>query len=216
ISIPVLSRAWKEKDFSTISRIYKRSSLNLLLIAVFLFSLIWLNYDNAVDALQLHNIYEQGKWVVFLLAIKNIVDMGTGVNAQIIGTSTYWRFDFFSGMILLLLIVPLNIILVKQYGIIGSAWSALISYTVYNSIRLVFLKSKFNLHPFSEKTIKVLLHSAACFILIYFLFKELNGWWGMIIRSVAYVALFIPTAIAFQLSPDIEPVMATIRKKLKL
>src|SRR6478672_7887176 len=215
ISIPVLSRAWKEKDLATIERVYKRSSLNLLMISTFLFALIWLNYEYAVASLHLDPIYEQGRWVVFFLAMKNIVDMGTGVNGQIIGTSTYWRFDFFSGVILLVLAVPLNIILVKKFGIIGSAWSNLGSYIIYNTIRIIFLKRKFNLQPFTKQTLYVLLHSIACFLVTYFLFKNFEGWSGIIIRSIAFVVLFTSTAIYMELSPDLAPVLQTIKKRLK-
>jgi O-antigen/teichoic acid export membrane protein len=216
ISIPVLSRAWKDKDFATLDKVYKRSSLNLLMISTFLFALIWLNYEYAVASLHLNPIYEQGRWVVFFLAMKNIVDMGTGVNGQIIGTSTYWRFDFFSGVILLILAVPLNIILVKKFGIIGSAWSNLGSYIIYNTIRIVFLKRKFNLQPFTKQTVYVLLHSVVCFLVIYFLFKNFEGWTGIIIRSIAFVVLFTSTAIYLELSPDLPPVVQTIKKRLKL
>lgn len=214
ISIPVLSRAWKNKDFSTIERIYKRSSLNLLLISVFLFSLIWLNYDSGVKALHLNAIYEEGKWVVFFISMKNIIDMGTGVNGQIIGTSTYWRFDFLSGIVLLLLVVPLNIILVKHYGIIGSAWSNFASYVVYNTIRIIFLKRKFNLQPFSKKTLWLLAHALICYLIVYFLFRHMGGWTGILLRSAVFVLLYIPTAIYFKLSPDIEPVLQTVKKRL--
>jgi O-antigen/teichoic acid export membrane protein len=216
VSIPVLSRAWKDKDFATIDRVYKKSSLNLLLISTFIFALIWLNYENAIRFLHLDPIYEQGKWVVFFLSMKNIVDMGTGVNGQIIATSTFWRFDFFSGIILLLLAVPLNIILVKQYGIIGSAWSNLASYIIYNTIRIIFLKRKFNLQPFSRQTLFVLAHNIACFVFIYFLFKNLEGLTGIVLRSIAFMVLYITTAVYFKLSADIEPVMQTIKKKLRL
>ncbi len=216
VSVGVLSRAWKEKDFETINRIYIRSSLNLLLISIFLFSIIWLNYDSAVAGLHLNAIYKEGKWVVFLLAIKNIVDMGTGVNAQIIGTSTYWRFDFLSGIVLLLLVVPLNIILVKRYGIIGSAWSNLISYVVYNLIRLIFLKRKYNLQPFTLQTVWVIVQGAFCFAIVYFLFKSSINWIGIVARTFTFVLLFVSTAFYFKLSPDIEPVLQSIKKRLRL
>lgn len=214
ISIPVLSRAWKDKDLVTIDRIYKRSSLNLLLVSIFLFSLIWLNYDNAVATLNLDPIYQQGKWVVFLLAMKNILDMGTGVNSQIIGTSNFWRFEFFSGIILLVLVVPLNIILVKKFGIIGSAWSNLVAYFIYNLIRIIFLKRKFNLQPFTQQTLWVVLHGVACFLVIYIVFIIMEGWLGILLRTIAFILLYGGTAIFFQLSPDIKAVTATLQKRL--
>lgn len=216
ISIPILSRAWKDKDYGTIDRIYKRSSLNLLLVSLFIFSFIWLNYDNAVQVLNLDPVYREGRWVVFLLGMKNVVDMGTGVNGQIIATSTYWRFDFISGLALLALIVPLNILLVKLYGIEGAALSNLGAYIVYNSIRVVFLKRKFNLMPFNYQTGLVLLHAAACFTLVYFLFRNRTDWAGLLLRSITYVVIFAVTAIRLKLSPDIAPVVATLRKRFRV
>jgi O-antigen/teichoic acid export membrane protein len=216
VSIPVLSRAWKDKDFATLDRVYKRSSLNLLMISTFLFSIIWLNYESMVVALHLDPIYHQGKWVVFFLAMRNVVDMGTGVNGQIIATSVYWRFDFFSGVVLLLLAVPLNILLVREYGIIGSAWSNLASYIIYNTIRIVFLKRKFNLQPFTRYTLFVVLHSFACFLLIYLLFMSMTGWLGIFLRSMAFITLFAVTAVYLNLSVDIKPVLQTVRRRLRI
>ncbi|HEY9363560.1 MAG TPA: polysaccharide biosynthesis C-terminal domain-containing protein [Chitinophagaceae bacterium] len=213
ISVPVLSRAWKDKDFAAIKRIYTRSSINLLLIALFIFSMIWLNYDDAIHALNLNPIYEEGKWVVFFLGLKNIIDMGTGVNGQIIGTSTYWRFDFLSGMVLLLLAVPLNIILVKEYGIIGSAWSNLGAYIIYNGIRILFLWRKFRMQPFTIKTIVAILHAIICFTICYYLFRNTHYWQGIILRSSTFLILYLPSAYLLNLSPDIKPLIGTIKKR---
>jgi O-antigen/teichoic acid export membrane protein len=214
-SIPVLSRAWKDKDFDTLDRIYKRSSLNLLLVSVFIFSLIFLNYDNGVAALHLKPEFAMGKWVVFLLGIKNIVDMGTGVNGQIIGTSVYWRCDFLSGVILLILIIPLNIFLVKEFGIVGAAWSNLVAYIIYNILRIVFLQMKFKLQPFTMQTVYVLAHSVTCFALTYFLFRGLAGWTGIIVGSTAFVSLFTISAYLLRLSPDIIPLIESIKMRLR-
>ena len=48
ITIPVLSRAWKKKDISEINRVYRRSSINMLTFALFLFLLIWMNFTDAI------------------------------------------------------------------------------------------------------------------------------------------------------------------------
>ncbi len=214
ISIPVLSRAWKDKDFATIKRIYTRSSINLLLISLFAFSLIWLNYNDLVRSLNLNPIYEQGKWVVFFLGLRNIVDMGSGVNGQIIGTSTYWKFDFISGMVLLVVAVPLNIVLVREFGIIGAAWSGLGSYIIYNGIRIYFLWNKFRMQPFTFNTIIALVHAIIIFTIAYYAFKSMENWWGIIFRSSLFVLLYLPTAYWLKISPDIRPVVETFRNKI--
>ena len=214
ISIPVLSRAWKDKDFATIKRIYTRSSINLLLISLFAFSLIWLNYNDLVRSLNLDPVYEEGKWVVFFLGLKNIVDMGSGVNGQIIGTSTYWKFDFISGMVLLVVAVPLNSDLVREFGIIGAAWSGLGSYIIYNGIRIYFLWNKFRMQPFTFNTIIALVHAIVIFTIAYYAFKSMENWWGILLRSTLFVLLYLPTAYWLKISPDIRPVVTTFSNKI--
>ncbi len=216
ISIPVLSQAWKDKDFETIKRVYSRSSLNLLMASLFIFAIIWLNYDSAIQIFKLNKLYETGKIVVLIVGFKNIIDMGTGVNAQIIGTSTLWRFEFFCGVILLFLMIPLNIILVKKLGIEGAAYSTLIAYTIYNSIRLYFLWYKFKMQPFSNNTLYVIVQTLACYFICYYLFRSMQSFAGIIVRSVLFVILFAASAIYFNLSPDIDPVWKTIKKRLGL
>ena len=216
ISIGYLSDAWKNKDMKSIQRIYVRSSLNLLMISLFIFFLIWLNYERAVTTLQLNPIYLAGKWVVFFLGIKYIIDMGTGVNSQIIATSTFWRFEFFCGILLLSLAVPLNIILVKRFGIVGAAYSNVIAFSIYNIIRLLFLWIKFNLMPFNKNTFFILLHAAVCYLVCYYLFRNMQGWSGIIYSSLVFVLLYGISALYFKFSPDIQPVWQTIRKRLRI
>ncbi len=213
ISIPFLSEAWKNKDFPAIQRIYTRSSINLLLISIFILSLIWLNYDNIMNLLPLNPIFKEGKTVVLILGIKFIIDMGTGVNAQIIGTSTYWRFEFICGVILLSLITPLNLILVKKIGINGAAYSTLISFTIYNIIRLYFLWAKFKLQPFSLKTIYALLIAAVSYIIAHFLFGHMHSWLAIFLTTMVYTVLFAFGTIYFKISPDIAPVFQTIKNR---
>ncbi|HYF31491.1 MAG TPA: oligosaccharide flippase family protein [Chitinophagaceae bacterium] len=216
ISTPVLSQAWKDKDFRTLRKVYSRSSINLLMVALFIFLLIWLNYDYAIEIFGLNPTLKAGKMVVLLLSLKFIIDMGTGVNAQIIGTSTFWRFEFMSGVILLLLAIPLNIILVKRFHIEGAAWSSLIAYTVYNIVRLWFLWWKFKMQPFTVNTFYVIVHALACYAICYIAFRSLNDFGGMVLRSAVFVVLFAVTAYYFKLSPDIDPVIRSVRKKLRI
>jgi hypothetical protein len=76
-----------------------------------------------------------------------VVDMGTGVSGQIIATSTFWRFDFITGLILLVIMLPLNWLLTQQLGLIGPAVANLIAFSIYNLIRYLFLLRKFNMQP---------------------------------------------------------------------
>lgn len=215
-AIPVLSKAWKDKDFDKINTIYQRSVINLLIASLAIFFLIWLSYTDIVVSFKLKPAYLDSLWVFFYLGLARVVDLGTGVNSQIIGTSVYWRFEFVSGMILLALIVPLNYILVKHFGIVGAGYSNLISLTIYNLIRILFLYFKYGMQPFNLKTVYAILLALAGYAICYFGFRNIHGFQGILARSIAFIILFGVPVIYFKLTPDIVPVWNTIRSRLRL
>lgn len=213
-SIPHLSKAWKDKNMALLQKVYQRSSINLLIFACGIFLLIWLNFTDGIITFGVKPSYLDAAWIFFLLGLTKIIDMGTGVNAQIIGTSTYWRFELISGIILLSVMLPLTYILTKQYGLIGPAIAALISISIYNFIRIVFLWKKFRLFPLTIQSLYTLLLAGGCYAVCYFAFKDMHGFAGMFIRSIVFIALYATGVISMKLSPDIQPVVQTIKKRL--
>ena len=67
ISTGVLSRAWKDKNLRKINRIYHRSSINMLLLALFIFGNVWLNVAQGIHILHVQNEYagRACQWFLF-------------------------------------------------------------------------------------------------------------------------------------------------------
>ncbi|HVF98001.1 MAG TPA: polysaccharide biosynthesis C-terminal domain-containing protein [Flavisolibacter sp.] len=211
-----LSQAWKDKDFRKLNKIYHRSAINMLLFSCAMFSLIWLNFDDAIKTFNVQPDYAQAKWVFFYFGLTRIVDMGAGVNAQIIGTSSYWRFEFTTGLVLLALMLPLNFFFTRELGMTGPAIANLISFTVYNVIRYFFLLRKFGMQPFDAKTLYTLLLTGGSFLIPYLLFNQLYGMQWMAIRSLVFLVPFAAAMILLKLSPDAIPIWETAKKRLKV
>ncbi len=172
ISIPVLASSWKNKDFANIKHVYHKSVSNLLAIGLLLFGLIWLNTDNLIAFLNWVSQKEAGGYdaigkLIFILGLAKLIDLATGVNSQIIGTSNFWKFDFFTNLFYILLSLPLNYYLIKNYNLEGLAYSNLIALTLYNSIRFSFLYLKFNLQPYTYKHGLFLLLSIGLILLVH-------------------------------------------------
>ena len=214
ITIPILSRSWKDKNMIEIDRIYKRTSINLLSFSLFAFFCIWLNFSDAINYFGINPDYLEGKNVFFLLGLVTIVEMGTGVNGQIIGTSTYWRFELWTSLLLTALIIPLSYTLTVKYGIIGPAIANLISFSIYNLVRFWFLYKKFKLQPFTIKTLEILILSVIIYFISFFIFTDIHGLWAMIGRSALFIALFIAVIYKRNISPDFLPIIDTALKKI--
>ncbi|AHF17043.1 lipopolysaccharide biosynthesis protein [Niabella soli] len=214
-SIPFISKAWKDKKLQQIQSIYQRSSINQLLFASLLFILIALNYTDAIIALKLRTTFLLGFTPFILLGLKQIVDMGTGVNAQIIGTSTYWKFDLISSIILLVVMLPLTYILTKRYDLMGPSVANLISITIYNIIRIVFLWKKFRLFPFTINSLYAIILGSIVYVISWLLFKNMHGFPGLFIRSSFVLASFICGVYFLNLTPDFKPVLQSLVKRFK-
>lgn len=214
-AIGPLSRAWKDKDLDRIRRIYQRSSINQLIFSVGMFCIIFMNFNDGVQTLSLKQTYVYALPVFFFIGVMRILDMGTGLNAQIISTSTYWRFEFFTGLILLTLALPLNYILTKHLGVVGPAISNLIAFSIYNLIRCVFLWKKANMQPFNSKTFITIISGVICFFICYLLFNRFTGMEWIIMRTAAFILLFGSSVYFFKLTPDLFHVINSVKKRVR-
>jgi len=215
VSVSFLSRAWKDKNFTEISRIYSRSCINLLLLALFIFGNVWLNVQQGIHLLNLQKEYETGLMVILVIGFSRIVDAGTGVNGFVIATSTFWRFDFTSGVILLAFRLPLTWFLTKNYGIMGAATAELISLSVYNAIRFEFIRRKFKMQPFTLRTLYSIILAFGSYFSCFYLLHQMQGWAGIFLRVVLFSGLMIAGIILFRLTPDATAIFDTFRNKLK-
>lgn len=215
-SIASVAQAWKEKDLPRIGRIYHRSSINQIIFAAAMFTLIWMNFADGVFTFHLQKEFLDAKMVFLYIGLMRIVDMGTGVNSQIIATSNFWRFDFLTGIILIVITLPLNYFLVKQLGVTGPAIANLMSMIVYNALRYIFLYRKFGLQPFSVESLYPFLLAIAGYLICTWLFANQQGLAWIILRSLVFLAIYIPAILLLNVSPDIIPVYRTVLKRLGL
>ena len=214
-SVAHLSQAWKDKNHEKIKLIYQRSSINQLIFSAAMFCLVLLNYNDAIDSLNLQQDYKAAFNVFLFMGLMRIVDMGTGVSGQIITTSTYWRFDFITGIILLVLTLPLTWVLTKELGLVGPAVASLIAFTVYNFIRYLFLLRKFNMQPFTLKSLLAILLAFACYGICYILLNDKTGVVWLATRSLLFMGLFFAGTYWLNLTPDLKIVLENIKKRIK-
>lgn len=214
ITAGALSRAWKDKDFPEIHRIYSRSCINLLLMGIFIYGNVLLNFDASIQVFDIQENYQQAFLIICVLGIARLIDVGTGVNGIIIGTSIHWRFDFLSGVVLLAFRIPLTYFLIKYLGLIGSAIAELTAFGVYNLIRFEFLRRKYGMQPFTQKTIWAVVSGLAAFAICYLLFNDIEGWLGIFLRVGVYSACIVLSVIYGRLTPDAHQLLDKWKNKL--
>ena len=212
ISSPLVAKALEKQDYKETQTLYTKSSINQLIIAGVLFLCIWLNIDDIFSLLPAK--FQGGKWVVFYISIAQLFNMITGINGTIIVNSKYYRYDLYTNIILVLTTVITNYFLILKYGIDGAAMATAISISLFNLIRLILIKVKMNMHPFSLQTIKTILLLFVMFFALDFLPNSSYAFVDIIWKSIVVFILFISAVIYFKLSEDINEVIIEVRKKI--
>lgn len=188
--IPMVSEANKNNNTGVLESLYKKSSINQLIIGSLIFIGIWINIENIFHIMPNSEIYIQGKWVVFFIGLGKLFDMTTGINGEIIGTSRFYKFDFGFLVGLGLMSVVTNLILIPRYGMSGAAVASLISVFIFNTARLFFLSIKMKIQPFSFNTLKVLMIILITVLINYYIPEQKGAVPDILIRSLVVFLIF--------------------------
>jgi len=212
ISIPLIAQAWEKQDLDKIQIIYSKSSINQLIIGGVFFLCVWLNIDEVF--LLLPEKFQAGKIVVFYIGLSQLFNMSTGLNGEIIVNSKYYRYEFLTSIFLVFVTFATNFFFIQRYqSIEGAAIATAISVFLFNLIRLILIKVKLNMHPFSLKTIYTLVF----LVMTYFLLDILPGsnysFLDIIWKSLVVLLIFLPTVLYFNLSEDISLFVKDQKKK---
>ena len=187
----------------------------LWLFSIIIFGFIWINFEPFVFILHLNKEFLAGKNVLLILSIANIIEMGTGINGQIIGTSTLWKFEFYTNLILGIIITTCSYFFTKYFfGINGPAVALLLGIIVYNFIRIYFLYRKFNFFPFNSRTVLAITLLPTIIVIAKLSLLYLPFYLGILLANAFMAFLFAVSIYRFNLSPDIKPIMNHFLKKI--
>ncbi|RKE95238.1 oligosaccharide flippase family protein [Ichthyenterobacterium magnum] len=203
---PLTAQFLNENNKLALKDLYQRSSLTLYVISGLIFLLIIANIN------QLYVIipekFSGGLLVVFLISIAKLYDNLLGNNNAILFNSDYYRIVLIFGVLLAILAIVLNMLLIPKYGINGSALATLIAIGVYNTIKVYFVKQKFNMLPFTIATLKVSLVIVAIVLLFYFWEFPFHPMANILLKSlligIAYLMLIYKLAVSQDISEQIK------------
>jgi O-antigen/teichoic acid export membrane protein len=215
MATPIISQAWKDRDMDKLASVYRKTSLTLLIASTFIFTMIWLNYDDAFRFLDMPEIYYLGKPLVLLLGLTKIIELGTGMNSAIIITSRKWKFELYSNMILLVCMLPLTYVLIKSHGLIGAGIANMVSITLFNTIRFGFLWKVYKLQPFTYKTLIAVLIPTGVFFLLYYTVRLPNPLVNIVVRSILFVGLYTFLLLRLKVSEDVEQVLMNVYLRIR-
>ncbi|MDX2001689.1 MAG: oligosaccharide flippase family protein [Chitinophagales bacterium] len=213
VAAPLLAGFLLNNEIEKVERIYKKSSINQLVVGLFLFVGIYINLHNIFRILPPE--YAQGSSVIIFLSLAKLFDLATGVNGEIILNSKYFRFDLYFNLSLLLLIIATDYIVIPIYGITGAAMASAAIILLYNGAKSFFLWRVYHIQPFSAKTL-VIIAIALIAIGINLLLPVLDSLLlDIAYRSAIMSILFIGLTIWWKVSGDMNEVFSKVIMRIK-
>lgn len=155
ISSPLASSALKDGDMKAVNQLYRKVSLHQLMIGGFVFLLIWINIDNIFALLPNGEIYSEGKWVVFFLALAKLVEVTLNFGNTLISFSRYYHWGLYFTFFITGMAIVFNNWLIPIFGVTGAgiatALTCLLSYSVQQWLVQIKIKS----NPISLKMVQL-------------------------------------------------------------
>ncbi|HMQ43106.1 oligosaccharide flippase family protein [Mariniflexile maritimum] len=208
---PLTAKYLNDKNKVALKDLYVRSSQTLFIIGGFIFVIILVNI-NALYLL-IPKAFGGGLLVVFLVGIAKLYDCLMGCNNVVLFNSDYYRVVLLFGVILTVLTVFLNMLFIPMFGINGSAFATFLAISVYNTIKIYFVKLKFDMMPFDKNTGLVLLVIVGCVLLFYFWEFPLHPIINIALKTLLVTALYVLAILKLEISEDIS---GMLRKYLRL
>jgi O-antigen/teichoic acid export membrane protein len=214
IVYPITAKLMHENKHDELNDLYKKTSVNLQIVGGFVMLCIFVNIDQLYEMLP--KDYAGGIWIVFIIGLSKYFDLILGNNNAIIFNSKYYRMVLFLGLMLVFFTIVLNMIFIPLYGITGSAIATLLSITIYSVAKLMFVVKRMHLYPFTIQTVYSIIITAILFLLFYFWKFPFHPILGIVLKSILVTILYVYINYRFSISKEINQVLNTVIKKIKL
>ncbi|HRJ28189.1 MAG TPA: oligosaccharide flippase family protein [Cyclobacteriaceae bacterium] len=207
-TMPLIAEAFEKNDLKEIDNLYKKVSVNQLIIGALLLIGVWANIQNIFTLVPKGEIFEAGAYVVLLVGLGKLIDMFFGPSSEIIVLSKYYPFNIVVVLVLAVTVIVLNLVLIPIYGMTGAAIGSAIALFLFNGVKFIFIWWKFKLQPFTVSTLKVLGISVLAFALNLVLPQLENVFFDIFYRSALITSFFGSLTLISKSSPEVNKLAA--------
>ena len=211
ITYPLTAELLNANNTEELRKLYQRTSLTLFIASGILFVLIILNLNDLF--LLLPENYRGGFTIVFLIGLAKVLDSILGNNNSILFNSKYYRTVLAFGVGLAVLTILLNYLLIPRLGLEGAALASFVSIFIFNVVKLVFVKRKFGLSPFSSATVKVLVTLVLLGVVFHLLQFPFHPIINILLKSGLILVMYVGILYRFDMSEDVTGFLSKWLKK---
>lgn len=210
IATPIVSKLFAENKLNELNILYKQVSINQMLVGSLLLLGILVNLKNLFGFIPNNETYLAGMNVVYIIGLAKLVDMTFSMNGEIIIMSKYFKYNVLFTSLLAVIAIVSNIVLIPRFEIEGAAFATGLTLIIFNLLKLIFVKTKLQLWPFSWKNVIL----AAVALITYAIVNQIpffsNAIFDLFFRSLITTIIFMTPCLLLRLSPEINSVITKI------
>ncbi len=202
ITSPITAKDMNEDNIDEVGKLYKQTSINLLVIGGLLFLLINLNISDLYELINKPQ-FTKGIWIVLIISVAKLMELSLGTGNAILVNSKYYKMFFYVALAMALSVIILNRWLIELIGIDGAALATLIVVFVYSFVKIMYVKAKLKIQPFTLNTIKILGIVSVFFSAFYFWNFTFHPIINIVLKCLIISALYVLLIKKFKISEDI-------------
>lgn len=199
---PITAKEINNNNMEEVGNLYRKSSLNLLIIGGLLFLLINLNIGDLYRIINKPE-YSVGIYIVLIISISELIKLSLGTNGAILTNSRYYKMLFYYSIGMAVSVIVLNRILIETMGIQGAALATLLVVAVFSLLKVAYVKARLKMQPFTSKTGTLLMITGAIFTVFSYVDISLNPFINIVLKSLLITFSFVFLTVKFKLSEDI-------------
>lgn len=203
---PMIAKAINEKNTSQLAKLYKDSSINLLLLAGWFFLLVNGSIASLFELLD-DKGYGNAIWVVLMISFAKLVSMSSGASTTILINSKKYQTALLLTICMAVFVIIGNIIFIPKYGINGAAGTTLILVVAFTFIRMGYVYAYFGSQPYTKHTLYAFLLIVVLFWGISFVDFNVCPIWEIILKSSVITAVYVTGVVGLKLSPTLNQML---------
>lgn len=206
ITGPITAQDMNNNNIIEVGKLYKQTSINLLVIGGLLFLLINLNISDLYEIINKPQ-FTNGIWVVLIISVAKLMELALGTGNSILINSKYYKIFFYLSIAMAISVIFLNKWLIDLIEINGAALATLIVVVVYSIIKIFYINSKLNIQPFSYKTLKIIGVVTCMFFVFNFWDFTFHPFVNIAVKSIVLCLLYLVIIKRLKISKDINDML---------
>jgi len=212
ITSPITAKEMNANNIAEVEKLYKQTSINLLVIGGLLFLLINLNINDLYELINKPQ-FTEGIWIVLIISFAKLVELAMGIGNAILVNSKYYKIIFYLSVAMAISVIFLNRWLIELIGINGAALATLLVVFVYGVLKIAYIKLKLGIQPFDSNTLKLVLFISFMYGIFSFWNFEILPILNIVLKSLVIVTCYFFFIKEFSISEDLSLLLLKFTSK---